>query len=481
MLLNTVLGKSLGILSQIAMGWFLSDHDFGVYAIAISVSTFTSLLRDGGLSRFLIQHGDSFEWLQGPVFWMMLACNTIAALLLAASAPTAAYIYDEPQLILLLGLLALTLPLSAPAGVLVAKLSIDLRFRALGAIQFASSTLRYGGMVVLAWNGFGTASFVVPVLLTGVFEWPALWLAAKASPWRKRPAIRTWCNMFQQSKWILLGTFAIGLMNNGAYFALAKVVSMEVLGIYFFAFQIVLQVGVLLSNNLFQVLFPAFSRIIEDTERSRVAILRSLNIVATAATWVSVILVPIYEPIEKLLWHGKWAASIVPVQILSLCFSPNVALSVVMAVQSARGRFQQWGLMTLGLAVGTILSVVVGAYWGGDPTSIALFFGLFNIVGGLIYSAIALRDFRIGAWILFKCIGPPWLIALGAAGITEVILNACSFPLVPGLQIALGASAFTVVYVLGIRIFRPLYLRQTIDIFPVPLRHGMKRLLWIPS
>ena len=38
--------------AQIALGRLLSDEDFGVYAIAISIGALASVLRDGGAHRF---------------------------------------------------------------------------------------------------------------------------------------------------------------------------------------------------------------------------------------------------------------------------------------------------------------------------------------------------------------------------------------------------------------------------------------------
>jgi O-antigen/teichoic acid export membrane protein len=491
MLLNTLISKALSLIAQFAMGWFLSDRDFGVYAIAISVSTVASLLRDGGLSRLLVTRGNEYQLLQGPVFWMMLTFNSAAALVLVAVAPVAAKFYVAPQLQYLLLLVALSLPLLAPGAVLSAKLSVDLRYREMGAIQACSSVLRYGGMVAFGCFGFGAASFLLPVLLVALFEWLAYWRAAKSSPWRHPARLRTWPGLFEQTKWILLGTFAIGFMNYGAYFLIGKLVQRETVGVYFFAFQMVLQVGILLSNNLYQVLFPAFARIADDIERCRAALLRSIDIVALATTWLSVILVPLFSPIENLIWHGKWAASNASVQILSLCYPASAMLSSVMAVQSARGEFRQWGLMTLGLSVGSVLAASAGAYWGHTSDAIALCSGMFTMLGAFGYSLVALRPFRIGALSLMKCLLPAWLVGLAAALASLLVEDLASragwvawkyYAIYPApfhafVQIALITLFFSLFYFFGIRLVRPVYLRQTIELLPKSFGSHVSRLL----
>jgi O-antigen/teichoic acid export membrane protein len=488
MLANTLVTKVLSLIAQIAMGWFLSDRDFGVYAIAVSISTVASLLRDGGLVRLLIKRGAEFEQLQGPVFWMMLAFNSAAALMLVAIAPIAARFYAEPQLQGLLLLVALYLPLLAPGSVLNAKASVDLKYREMGAIQMGSCVLRYLGMVVLARLGFGAASFLLPVMAVSLYEWLAYWLVSRSNPWLHPPRFDTWLSLFEQTKWVLLGTFAVGFINYGVYFAIGRIVSPEVVGIYFFAFQIVLQVGVLLSNNLYQVLFPAFVRIAQDKERCKAALERSINIVMVAATWFSMLLVPIFAPIEALIWHGKWTSSNTSVQILSICYPSSVALSVVMAIQSARGEFREWSLLTLAMAVGAVSAAGVGAYWGGSSDAISLGSGVFTMISTYVYAWIVLRHYDIGYRSLLSSLLPAWFIGLAAAFLTELARfyvshqAAQSARLTPGYLIAdigFGSILFSVLYFVGVRRFKRIYLHEMILLLPVRVSAGISRLFFL--
>src|ERR1043165_8770142 len=79
MMLNTGFATVVGIISQIVMGWLLSQNDFGLYAIAISVSAFTALLSDSGLRNLLIQRHEEFDLLEGPIFWLSVALTSAAA------------------------------------------------------------------------------------------------------------------------------------------------------------------------------------------------------------------------------------------------------------------------------------------------------------------------------------------------------------------------------------------------------------------
>ena len=259
MALNTGFAKLLGFAAQIAMGWLLSQEDFAVYAIAISISTLTSVLADSGLRNLLIQRQSEYESLVGPVFWMSLSLNALAATMLTTLALHAPMAYHEQALQPILLLIAAATLLATPASVLSVKLRIQLDFKRLSFIQICSSVIRYAGMVVCAYLGLGAISFVLPSVVINLFEWAATWSLTRSAPWRKPFGFQLWHTIFGQVKWLLLGTFSLGLLNNGLYFALSSFVDTAVIGVYFFAYQLVVQVGILLSHNLFQVLFPAFS------------------------------------------------------------------------------------------------------------------------------------------------------------------------------------------------------------------------------
>ncbi|MGA2780221.1 MAG: oligosaccharide flippase family protein, partial [Steroidobacteraceae bacterium] len=74
--------KALGFVCQFALAWFLTKKEYGIYAIAISLSVFLSILRDGGLPMVLEQKGQRFDLFAGPVFWMMLAINISTAIVI---------------------------------------------------------------------------------------------------------------------------------------------------------------------------------------------------------------------------------------------------------------------------------------------------------------------------------------------------------------------------------------------------------------
>lgn len=469
MMANTGLAKALGFSAQVAVGWFLSQHDFALYAIAISVSSFAALLGDSGLRNLLIQRHSHFEELEGRIFWLSLTLNSCAALVLAGIAPLIARLHAEPKLSTILIVSAVATILATPAGVLSAKLRVNLQFKALSLIQIASSFIRHGSIVLLAWLGYGPLSFVIPTVLTNVFEGLATWSVVRTTPWRKPFEFRLWGSTLKDTRWILVGTFGVGILNNGLYFGLGSLVPTAVVGVYYFAYQVIVQVGLLLSHNLFQVLFPTFSQLVHDPLRTRSAIDRSLRIAMVAAA-LSLVLVPIYSPLEQLIWKGKWIDTVQPVQILGFFYPVSVLLSVAMASQSALGRFRESALMTLTFAVGTIAAGSVGAILSQSAVGIAIGYGVFSCLGSAVYLVITLRAFQIPLRPIMASLFKIWGLGVISAGSALMLDMALLGMWATALRIVCVAVIFFGIFLLSMRALLPAQIEGAAEIIPAQFR-----------
>jgi O-antigen/teichoic acid export membrane protein len=442
--------KALGFACQLALAWFLTKKEYGIYAIAISLSVFLSILRDGGLPMVLEQKGRHFDLFAGPVFWMMLAINAGTAILIFLIAQPAAQLYHIPELSGVIDLFALTIPLSVLPSVLSVRLAVNLKFRELGIIQVISATTRNALLLYFASSGYGARSLLLPLLITNVTDTLLLWSVTRYSPWSMPPRFRLWPELFESGRWVLLGTFAIGLGNNGSYFLLGQFLPSEIVGTYFFAFQIVVQLGVLLSDNVYQVLVPSLTRMNQELARIRSAVPRALNVVVLVGAVASLSIAAVYEPLERALWHGKWAAAAGAVYIMAIVWPAAAGISVLRALQMATGRFRQWGLVTLLSAVVSVVGTAAGAYLGGSATSAAIGFGLGALLGAALNAAVVLPGVAVRPLEIAMALLRPWLI-IGAAATAALVAR--HFVSNAWLGIAVSGLCFYALVFLGLKVF----------------------------
>lgn len=476
MLLNTGAAKILGVIAQIMLGWLLSHDDFALYAIAVSVTSFTALLSDNGLRNFLIQKQGDYDRFKGPVFWLSLTLNVAAGTVILCIAPALADAYKEPGLHVVLLAIALASVVATPATVLSAKLRIALEFRILSLIQISSSIVRCVGMVGLAWYGLGPLSFVLPGIASSACESIAIWRITRSTPWLDATDYQQWPHILGQTKWILLSACSTGIFNNGLYFALGFFVSKSVLGVYYFAYQFVVQIGLLLSHNLFQVLFPAFSQLTHDPQRSRLALERSLQL----ATWLAaptLAIIAIYEPLEALVWQGKWLESVQPVQILCVFYPITVVLSVVNASQAALGHFQQMTVMMFLLAAATIAGGIIGATFTKSAIGVALGTGFCLFVGTIFYLRSILGTFGIAASSVLMSLYQRWTTALLSAGISVLMDGLLTTFLTPAARFFTNGLLFLSVFAIASRTIFPRQMLQVAEVMPHQLRTPFVRLM----
>jgi len=512
MIANTVATRIGSFVSQIFLAWWLTKSDFGIIGIAFAISGIASVLRDGGVRQILLKHHTEHEKLLGPCFWMALAFNTVLAILLTALAFPFARIYNDQRLIMMLAIIGWSIPLGTVGGILLTKLIADMRYRDNASIMTSSAVVRYVSSVTFAYAGLGPLSFILPNALCAVVENVLALYFCRQRPWQLAPNANQWWALFLRSRWALVAALGIAGMNQGSSAMIGLEAPLEVVGIYTFTFLIVVQVGSLLSTNINQVLVPVFTRLAEEEDRKRAAVLRTLRQVSLLATFMSLGLAATYRPFESLVWRERWAASILPVQIIGAGYAINVLLCISLAVQQARGQFRAWGVGLLLLAIGTMAAAYVGTLIGKPELDRAIFLALscktfwpyvtervwwsgvyialasagFGVVASLIHLCVALKPLGVGRREVVKNALTVWSLGLLAGALTIAIDTIADEPVRKIFSRFLGADAgvficelllfgasgiiFTLIYAFLVRTVVPEALAEAIQMMPARIR-----------
>lgn len=441
--------KFLGFACQLALAWFLTKRDFGVYAIAISLCVVLTILRDGGLPMVLEQKGRAFAEFAGPALWLMFLINGTTGLVIFLIAAPAARYYGLPELEDVIRLFGVSVPLCVLPAILVVRLNVDLRFRDLSMIQLVSSVARNSLLFAFAAAGLGARSFVLSQLIGSLLDTAMLWYATRHARWDWRPKLHLWPGLVSAGRWVMLGTFAIAIGNSGAYFILGKCLPSETLGVYFFAFQLIVQLGMLLGDNAYQVLFPTLVRMDWDLARIRAGVRRALHVVVTAGAFASLGIAAVYDPLQALLWHGKWSAAGPALYVLALIWPAVAIVSVLRALQMALGHFRQWGILMLAQASVSITGASLGALAGRSAWCTAIGYAIGALIGAALNAIVAFdgigmrpRDFP---WSIFWS----WLLLAAAAAAAHALGGIDPHP---AIQLLLAAAAYCVLAIFGLRL-----------------------------
>jgi len=467
MILNTISGRVIVFGVQIVLGWLLSPRDFGLYALALSVSNALGSMRNGGTSELLRQRGSRYGEVVSELTQYSLLFNMAALLLLLAAAPIAGSYLHSVAIPWLITCIGMSFPLGTIANTYRCKLAIDHRFRELAFLNTWSTLLWQVQVLVLALFGCGAFSYVIPMATQGIIESAIGWYYLRH--WPMRAGWLGWkqvAGLFRETRWVMIGAGMLSLGLTGHYFVIGLISDPQTVGLFFFAFQLVTMVFVILNNAVENVLPATLATLNDSPERRAVVGLNMLRLLMVITFPLAGAIAVAAPTAIQWIWHGKWDASAGAISALAFCIPAWTIIAVVRAVYEARGMWVHRLVLLTVYGLGGILAAAIGAL-NGDVRVLGLYVtgfyallaaGLALIMPGILESTR--QD--VGRAVL-----PPAL----ACVLCLLAANAATAPFphrhVSSLGAVAGIATFAAVAaILNIMFFRPTWIAAGAAIRP---------------
>ena len=482
MSVSVLAAKLLILLGQVVLAWFLTQEEFGILAIVAAAAACIKIFHDGGVPQVIVQRGgEEFERLQGAVFWIGFLVSLAGGILLAAAASWIAAFYGEARLAPLFWVLAVTLPLGAPASTLRAKMQIDLRFREISILNIANGVIRCIGMILLAWFGFGLMCYVLPLLATAVFAVAYTYRATRVSPWTRSPDFSQWPGLLADSYWVVFGTVAKAVSRNGDYLVLGRMLPKAIVGPYFFAYMLTMQITSLIGLNLRRVLYPVMTKFTDQPQRQASALLRSIRVLALIAAGGCMLIAVVIGPLATVMQREIWESAVPLVRIFAVAAPILMLTDVTHAALHARGQFRASGLLTLGEAIWfTGSSYLAATVAGANITSVtAIIFGL-QILFALAVNGLATRSFGIKTRQLARSFVPQWLVAAASAVVAMLTLRLLPAGAPAVIELVLAAVVYLATFATLVRTMLSSDLQQFVTSAPLPIANVVRRVFRLP-
>jgi len=397
----------------IEMGsWFilaaiLLRDEFGIVSLAFATRIFTDVLKRTGLRQVLVQRQQKFNRWATPGFWLSLSIGFLATAVMSLAAPIVAKMYDQPDLLWMVLILATVPSIGGLTTVPMARMQSDLRFRGIAVIEFSWHVGLLVMRVLLALAGLGPFACVIPEPIGEAARSAAYWWLAKPRIHR-RLRLRRWRYLIADSWWLLLGSMALKFVAQAPYFIGGFFLVPAVLGDYFFAFMFSIRVVRLFMMNLENVLLPALSHIQANLQRQAQAFLRATGMLATIVVPVCFLEAALAEPILSLLFPaGKWDSAVPLTQVLCIGIAMWVTQGPTASLLKAQGRWVWFAALSVLYAVGFALCIAVAA--------------CLSQAGGAIPQLILLIAGRLGLDVLLQ----PF-VGSGRADLVAITVALCT-------------------------------------------------------
>jgi O-antigen/teichoic acid export membrane protein len=418
-------GRATALVSQIILAGLLQPSDFGVVALATSITTLIGTFVAFGIEDVLLSRRRKIRFWVTPALWLSLALAVLGTLVMLAAAPLGAKIYGNPEVGRLVVVLACSTPFTAASIVPGVVLQAALKFRFLAVYATAELVSIQLLTVLLAFAGFSAYSFVIPTPIAAAIKAIVFWRAANMQlRWRIHPAL--WKYLLSSGFVVFGQRLSTEARNNADRIVLGLLQNSTVVGLYFFALKLAAVPAYTLIASLYRVLLSTFAHLRPDPERQLEAALSASRVVAIVVLPLSCLQAALAKPLLHLLFGDRWMGSVVPMQILSIALALDLMPCVVGALASANGRFRfqlAWTALSLpafvlAVAAGGMLGSADGVAWG-----VAIFF----LVFAPAYSYYVLRPFGRSFSTIFEIYRLPLVCSLVTIGPTALLLRLSYF------------------------------------------------------
>jgi PST family polysaccharide transporter len=375
------LGTKVGsVAAQLVLARLLTKDDFGLVALAYTVTSFVWVLQQSGLKQILIQRQAHFDRWVHAGFWLSVAISVTAFVVMVIAGPITSMVFHNPQLTSIVFLVACCSLLEGFCPVPNAILERDLRFRVVAKIGLAGNLTTSGLSMVLAVLGAGAYSFVVPLPIVSLGRFIAFMYASGYRP-VSRLYFRRWRYLLSDSGMMLGTSLAICCVVQGDNLMLGLFHSKEVLGVYFFAYNLSTQTGQLVAANLGAVLMPALTKLVSDPPRQLNAAIRATRVMLLIGMPLCFLQAALVEPAITIFFHGKWDGAGPVVQFLSVGMAMTLVTGCATSVMQSQGRFRfllAWNVVT---AAAFLVVVAIGARLGAAMSVSIAVAAIFTAIG----------------------------------------------------------------------------------------------------
>jgi O-antigen/teichoic acid export membrane protein len=310
-------GKFLTLISTIILARLLAPEQFGQVALALLVIQYLDAIGDLGVSAALIYQRDNLDRAKNVAFIVSILAGIGLGALAYFGAPAFAAFYNEPELVPMLQVLALSVVINAFGQTHMTLLTKELNFKRKLLPDLSRSLVKGLASIILALLGWGAWSMIWGQVLGIIVLTILLWVVV---PWRPQ---FDWDNalartMLSYGGQIVLIQLLSVVWATADYLIVGKLLGQADLAYYQQAFRIT---DLLIINIAFvvgKVLFPSYAKMNDDPEQLLRGFFTTIRYIALFTLPLSIGIAAIAPLFVSQVFGPQWLAMIPALQLLAL-------------------------------------------------------------------------------------------------------------------------------------------------------------------
>ncbi len=304
-LLESFLSKGVSMLVSIVLARILLPDDYGIIAFTSVFINLSDTLIQAGFSTALIRKEKVDEKDYSTVLGISIIMAFFLYIVIFLSAPIISNFYNEPLLVNVLRVIALSLFFQAFASVRTAIVSREMKFRVLFICSMVSNVLSGIVGIAIAYLGFGVWALVIQQLAQQLILTVSLFIAVK---------MKVKFKIYKESAKELV-PFSIKVLTSSllSFFSgsicnlvVGKTHSMTDLGYYEKGALFPQNISLYTFSAVSNVFLPVFTSVQNDRERLSNVFQRVLNVSMYIILPMMAGLCMVAEPLISVVLTDKW-------------------------------------------------------------------------------------------------------------------------------------------------------------------------------
>lgn len=368
-----LLARTSGSIRIIVLAAILSQHELGLFGIALIVLQLIERLSDTGMRQALIQSPKEIGDIEKGTAWVSQITRGIGlGTVLFFFAGTAEAFFEKPGVAELLVWLAIVPVIQGLSNIGVVHLNRELRFRKLVLLDLAKALFDLVFSVTFAWF-FPIALSLVYGKICGTIC--TLVITFFIDPrWAKfRFSFHSFRSLYTFGFWIFMSAILSFIMIRGGDLVIGKLLETTDLSIYQVAYSLACIPIMGVMSVFAKTTFPAFSRMQEDQDRLASVFLRVFALTGFTAMLSIAGMVALGSDFTSLCFRPEYAsvATLLPVlAVWGSCRAMGAANSVIFQAIGKPALATVFQFLMLGMFI--VILIPATKYYGTVGLAISL-------------------------------------------------------------------------------------------------------------
>ena len=450
----TVIIISLGLVQMTVLARIVDNHEFGLLTISLVIIALADTLSDFGIANSIIQRKEISHLELTTLYWLNVGLGLVVFALVFLLSDVIASVLHAPKLAPLIKTLSFAFIVIPHGQQFRALMQKELEFSKIGSIEtvsvMAGFTVTVGAAMYYPFAMTAIVGYLVnTVVRTSLFGFfgrkiyrPGLHFSLKSVG-----------SNLKFGAWLTADSIINYVNTNLSTLVLARILGASIAGGYNLAYNVAVVPPMKLNPIITRVLFPAFAKIQDDTDKLRLNFYKLLSIVGIINFPALLGLLVVSNNFVPLVFGEKWQFITPILQLLCVVGLLRSIGNPIGSLLMAKARVDISFKFNVFKTCLFIPAIIVGGNLAG-ALGVTLGFLFVQVVNTVLSYFIMIkpvlgssyRQYIQSIWLPFY-LSIPTIVVSSALGIA--LKGHLSLGLLVGVQIAAGALAFIVMLVLS--------------------------------